>query len=314
MFKFFLKPVFLLLIFLNLGFFILIKFNYQPLKNILTSRNEVVDHGEEMINLYKVADVPVLIENDDLFQFLVSSPSYLVYDRDSEMVLFSKNTDEEFYPASTVKLMTALVVLDVYNLDEEITIESTDLKFGNHLGFYSGEKLKVIDLLKAMLIASSNEAAYILASHSQLSAGYEEFIDLMNLKAKELQLEKAVFINPIGLDNLKQKTNAKDLLKLTKTFLNQEVLKNIVAMKTTKVSDSLKAKTHLLKNTNQLLDDETYFGVKTGTTRLASQVLISLVKKDKKELIIVVLKSKDRYNDTANLFKNTFKSYNWLAY
>lgn len=314
--KVFFKLLLFFLIFVNIGFFILAKMNFQPLKDILVGAYQTQNYGETEISLYEIADIPILKdgESDNLAEFLNSSSSFLVFDRNSETILFSQNADQTFYPASTTKLMTALVVLDIYDLDDVITIKSSDLKFGNSLGFFGGEKLKTIDLLKAMLIESSNEAAYILAKHSNLANGYDDFIDLMNQKTNQLGLDNTVFANPTGLDDLNQKTTALELLKLTQFFLENDLLRDIVSQEKTSITDLEGTKTHYLYNTNKLLDNETFFGVKTGTTGLAAQVLVSLVKHQQKELIIVVLKSKDRYNDTTNLFEKTFDSYQWVSY
>lgn len=314
--KVFFKLLLFFLIFANLGFFILVKINFQPLKDILVGAYQVQDYGKTEIDLYQVADIPILKENktNNFENFFNSSSSFLVFDRNSETILFSQNADQTFYPASTTKLMTALVVLDIYDLDDIITIKNSDLKFGNSLGFFGGEKLKVIDLLKAMLIESSNEAAYILANHTNLARGYDDFIDLMNQKTNQLGLDNTVFANPTGLDDLNQKTTGLELLKLTQFFLKNELLKDIVSQEKTSITDLEAIKTHYLYNTNKLLDNETFFGVKTGTTGLAAQVLVSLVKHQQRELIIVVLKSKDRYNDTTNLFEKTFDSYQWVSY
>ncbi len=304
----------------NLVFLFSYKYNFR-FTNVFLSQSKVETPklAPIFIDLLAVKDIPFLKDfssttsTQSAFFDKLQTPAFLVMDRDSAVPLFAKNIEETFYPASTVKLMTALVTLDLYSLTDEIVVNKNDLKFGNSLGFRVGERLTIEALLQAMLIVSSNEAAVILANHS--SAGsYENFISVMNEKAKQLNLKSTNFINPTGIDHQDQRSSVLDLAILTQFFLKNQFLTETVAIKKILITDVAKHYTYLLNNTNQLLDNQQYFGVKTGTTNLASQVLISLVKKDNHSLIVVVLKSQNRYNDTEKLTKETFTNYQWLSF
>lgn len=241
---------------------------------------------------------------------LLNSKSVYAYDVKSATVLYEKNADRLLLPASTTKLMTAVVALEIADKDEVIKFKKQDALESTPLGFFDGEELTVEDLLKASLINSSNEAAYNLAYLDP--NGLESFVNRMNIKAQELSLKDTFFENPAGFDGEGQKSSARDLTILSKYAMQNPTIKDIVAIKNTQISDITQMHLHTLNNTHQLLGVfEGVKGIKTGTTEGANQVLITLYERDGHEIILVVMGSEDRYEETKHLLNWVFDVYTW---
>lgn len=241
----------------------------------------------------------------------ISAEAYLVIDATSKQVLLEHASRQYFYPASTTKIITALVAGELYPPNQQLTITTNDLALGNSGHLHWGETYTVAQVLAALLIESANEAATTLANHSQ--GGYDYFVGLMNQKAKALNLSESYFTNPQGYDDNRQQASAHDLAIASLELLRQPTLSSIVAKPVEKIVSNGGVVSNLV-NTNQL-----YFlphsyqikGVKTGTEKLAKQVLVSLLEKDGQQLLIVVLSSHNRYNDTLSLANFTFANFLW---
>jgi D-alanyl-D-alanine carboxypeptidase (penicillin-binding protein 5/6) len=241
----------------------------------------------------------------------------ILLDSDSGQILYAHRAGERLAPASTTKLMTALLVVESGRYIEPVTIEPEDLVGGSAMGLASGETLTVRDLLDGLLLVSGNDAAYALARHvgrSLPGSGrpLERFIARMNARADELGLHDTAFRNPEGLDAAGHYSSAADLAALARAALRQPVIAQLVATAGTTVQTSRRA--YPLRNTNQLLG--TYpgaLGVKTGTTDAAGECLIALVERQGQRLLAVILGSGDRYADTASLIDWGFEQHRWLA-
>lgn len=242
-------------------------------------------------------------------QIIASAAS--VIDIDSGSILFEKNPDELLFPASTTKLMTAIIAREVYSLDQVITINQVPDLEGASIGFVSGEQVTVDDLLKASLIQSGNEAALLLAQN--YPDGESAFVELMNKKAQELELKDTHYQNSIGFDAHGHYSSAKDLALLSRYFMRDPVLKEIVATKTTTVGDVRGWYRHQIWNTHKLLNpEEGFVGIKTGTTEGAGEVLITEVDRNNHRLLFVVLGSHDRYQETLKLLDWVENSFIWV--
>lgn len=243
---------------------------------------------------------------------MINAQAALVMDTKTKQILWSQNEHELNYPASTTKILTALTAREFYSLTEDIQIAGGDLSDGNPLGVKGGEKIRVDTLLKALLIESNNQAASILANH--YPGGQLNFVASMNQKAKDLGLAETYFVNPQGYDNELQRATAFDLAVAALELLRDNYLREIVAQATLQVKDANGRDFHW-RNTNQLLSRTdlgwTVIGVKTGTTNLAKEVLISLVKKEEVELLIVVLGAQNRYNETIKLANFSWENFSW---
>ncbi|MBD3279528.1 MAG: hypothetical protein GF390_02340 [Candidatus Pacebacteria bacterium] len=247
------------------------------------------------------------------FTASVSAQAVYVIDLPTAAVLLSKNNQQLLYPASTTKMITALVARETYALDQVLTVESEASTEGNGMGLQLQEKISVANLLTGLLVNSGNDAAYTLANHHP--QGYEGFIKAMNQKAQDLHLDQSHFKNPSGFDHPEQLTTAHDLAILAQALMQDEFLRNLVATPKIAVTDITGKINHYLVNTNSLLTSEAgVVGIKTGTTELAGEVLITQLETNAQQLLIVVMNSQHRYADTKKIINWIFANYYWVDY
>ena len=239
----------------------------------------------------------------------ITAEGIIVYDMDSSVYLYKRNEDELLAPASTTKILTALVALDHYDLDDIVTVH-TVMNNGAMMGLVSGERITVENLLYGALIQSGNDAAYALAE--AYPGGVEKFVEAMNAKAKMLSLNKSSFTNPVGFDDINHKMTPGDLVRLGSIALNNKIIAKMVAIPQITVSDVTHSYFHVLKNVNQLLGKiPGVGGIKTGWTEEAGENLMTLIERDGHRLIIVVLRSADRFGETEKIINWVFSNYEW---
>ncbi|HEX7542581.1 MAG TPA: serine hydrolase [Patescibacteria group bacterium] len=231
----------------------------------------------------------------------VSAEGIYLVDLPSFTPIFSRNENLKLFPASTTKILTALVAYDVYKPDQVITVKKT-ITDGQVMGLAVGEKITVENILYGMLVYSGNDAAYVLADNY----GYDKFITLMNKKAMALGMKNSHFVNPNGLDVGSQYSTAFDLSLAARELLKNSYLSKIVSTKEITISDVDFKYFHQLTNVNKLLGEiQGLGGLKTGYTENAGENLVSFYKKNGHQFVIVILKSLDRFNDTRNII-------NWI--
>src|SRR4030042_4518901 len=224
----------------------------------------------------------------------VTALGIVVYDVDSGVYLYKRNEGELLAPASTTKLLTALVALDSYNLDDVVTVK-TVMNDGQVMKLVSGERITVENLLFGALIHSGNDAAYALAEH--YPGGVDKFVEAMNKKAKELHLDNSTFTNPVGYDDPNHKMTPIDLARLGSVALDNKVIAKMVAIPQITISDVTHTYFHPLKNVNELLGKiPGVGGIKTGWTEEAGENIITLIERNGHHVITVVLHSQDRFN------------------
>ncbi len=239
----------------------------------------------------------------------ISAQAALVYDLESGIVLFGRNPETSLSPASTTKIMTAIVALEHYDPDEVVTI-STVANDGQTMGLVPGERITVENLLYGALIQSGNDAAWALAEH--FPGGEPAFVKAMNTKAKELNLTATNFTNPVGYDDPAHKMSASDLTRLAAYALKNRTITKIVAIPQITISDADHVRYHALENVNALLGKiPGVAGIKTGWTEEAGENLVTLVERDGHRVITVVLKSQNRFSDTETLIGWVFANYRW---
>lgn len=258
-----------------------------------------------------IEELPVLRAAAPTLQPELTAAAAYAVDLTSMTVLYEKNPDQSLYPASTSKIMTALVALDQFNLNQELLVATEAANvIGTKLPFLSGQKVLVADLLAALLIFSANDSAYILANN--YPGGYNAFIEAMNQKAQQMGLNQTSFVNPAGLDELGQKSTARELNLLARELLKQAYLRDLVSTPYKQIANLEQGWSFDLYNTNQLLGQIVGVrGVKTGTTKLAGEVLITLVEREGKQILISLLASQNRYLDTSRLLAWIFNNYEW---
>lgn len=239
----------------------------------------------------------------------VSARNVFIMDRDSKVVLFAKDADQQVPQASTTKMMTALVVLDHYPLDRVITVTRA-YPIGENIGFQPGEKITVEQLLYAMLVQSGNDAAEILAEN--FPGGRAAFVAAMNAKAQDIHLDNTHFQNPTGIDEDGHYSTAADLARLGDFAMRNSVFAKIVGTKSAVVSSVDYSVSHVLNNINELLGQVAgVTGIKTGYTEGAGQSLVTLVERNSHPVIIVVLGSQDRFGDSRRLIDWIFGNFTW---
>jgi D-alanyl-D-alanine carboxypeptidase (penicillin-binding protein 5/6) len=228
------------------------------------------------------------------------SRAVVVMDASTGGVLYAKNPDLKCPPASTTKLMTAIVAIENANLADIVTISNKAAHVSPHkAGFKRGDKVTVEKLLYAALLGSANDAAVAL---SEAVAGSEaRFVELMNRKAVEIGARDTKFINSNGLPGPGQYITAYDLSKIMSYALRYPILKQIIGTRVTGVSTE-NGNAIFLKNTNRLLwSDEDLVGGKTGYTRKARHCFVCAAERNKGTVIIALLGSPSR----ENLWKET---------
>ena len=242
----------------------------------------------------------------------ITSKAYLVADKKTGKVLFGFNAGQKMPPASTAKLMTALIALDIYNLDDVVSVPEICTTVDSTKAWLPAEqKFTVRELIYSMLIGSAGDSACVL-SIGKLP--YENFVSLMNRKSALLGLTNTHFSNPIGLDDSEGQnySTPQDLLVLSETVMKNSLIAD--AVKTTKFDlRSVDKKFEVsVYSTNQLLYEiPNTLGIKTGTTESAGEVFIYDYADEQKDLIIVVMGSQDRFSDTKKLLSWTMNSYSW---
>ncbi len=229
----------------------------------------------------------------------VSAESIYLIDLPSFTPVFSRNENLKLFPASTTKILTALVAYDAYKPDQVITVKKT-ITDGQLMRLVVGEKITVENILYGMLVYSGNDAAYVLADNY----GYDKFVALMNKKTQTLGMKNSHFSNPNGLDSGSQFSTAFDLSLAARELLKNPYLSKIVSTKEITISDVDFKYFHQLTNVNKLLGEiQGLGGLKTGYTENAGENLVSFYKKNGHQFVIVILKSQDRFADTRNIIK-----------
>ena len=238
----------------------------------------------------------------------IRSRAAVAMDAETGRVLYAKNPDRFLMPASTTKLITALVVLDNARLFDVVTISARAAKTPpEKIGLKKGERVTIETLLHAALIKSANDAAVALA---EAVAGTEKaFVKLMNKKAVEIGAENTRFINASGLPGKGQHITAYDLAKIMGEAIKSPVLKEILNKLVTEVSTE-SGRSVVITNTNKLLwHDEDIVGGKTGYTRQARHCFVCFGTRENDAIIVAVLGAPNR----ATLWKESERLIDFAA-
>lgn len=240
----------------------------------------------------------------------ITAKAAVVMDSDSKVVLFSKNPNLLFSMASTTKIMTALVALDYYKMDDVLIVKTENVQ-GVNVGFKKGQKLFFKDVLYGMLLPSGNDAALAVAENYK---GEEKaFIQRMNEKAQFLHLYNTHFADPTGLADSQDYTTALDLAKLASYALGNKTFSEVVRTREMSISDVSGENNYMLYNINKLLGISGVTGIKTGYTNEAGQVLVTSKLENNSTIIIVVMGSLDRFSDTEKLLSLVSNNIDYLT-
>lgn len=242
----------------------------------------------------------------------LSTNFYILIDNETNQILVSENENIRIYPASTTKLATALTALNIYPLEEVVTI-SKDYLDGKVMELKAGDKVSIKTLVAGLLIHSANDAAFSLASH--YPQGITGFVDQMNLLVKKYGLNNTHFINFDGLHSPDHYSTPYDLSQLARLAIQNPTLRYFVKIKSMDLSDIYGQKIYKVQSTNELLGViPEVEGLKTGWTPEASGCFIALLNLDGHYLISVVAQSQDRFNDTKILLNWAKENLTWRMY
>ena len=259
--------------------------------------------------------------NDNL---KIYSDAVILIENQTGKTLYEKNSEQKMYPASTTKILTAILSIEKGNLNDKVTVSKTaiaQMKPGYTSAYLSeGEIISVEDLLKVLLINSANDASNVLAEY--ISGSIDSFVNLMNEKSKELGCTNTHFVTTNGLHDDNHYTTAKDLAIIARYCMQNETFRKIVSMKKCVIPATNKSEERIYKNTNDLINPTSGYyypsciGIKTGFTSEAKNCLISACSKNGLQVIAVVLGASitenhksARYVDSKTLYDYTYSNY-----
>lgn len=251
---------------------------------------------------------------------IIYSGAAILIDSNNGDILYEKNANNLMYPASTTKILTAIVAIENCSLDEKIVASESAIsaiKSGyTNANIQIGEELTMEQLLYALLLNSANEAANVIAE--RVGGSIENFANMMNAKAIELGCRSTHFVNANGIHSDEHYTTASDLATIARYCMQNETFRKMVSTLEYQLpaTEQYPSTDRILKNSNSLLKSENNFyypyaiGIKTGFTTQAKNCLVSASNKDGLELISVVLHAEAtedgrsaRYLDTINLLE-----------
>lgn len=274
--------------------------------------------GIENLSFASTENTAIVSNSDEL---TIGSEAVLLTENESGNILYEKNSEEILYPASTTKIMTAIITIEKCNLNKTTTVSQNAVDTVpdgyTNAGLVAGEKLTINDLLYALMLASANEAANVLAEY--ISGSTQEFAKLMTEKAKELGCKNTVFLNANGMHEEGHYTTAKDLCIIANYCIKNETFNKIMDTMEYSIpaTEQHPAEDRILTNTNSLINPESKFyykyatGGKTGFTTPAGCCLVTFAKKGKRKLTCVILnaqKSDIRYSDAITLFNYGYEN------
>ena len=237
---------------------------------------------------------------------------YLSYDLDNEQLMYSKNINATIAPASLTKLMTSLILIENYNLSDyiEISLPSDYIYEGKVAYLKSGQKMTIESLLEFILIYSANDACFAVVQ--LFNENNDDFIALMNKRAKQLGMNNTNFKNPDGLDQDGHYTTLSDLLILSKEVIDNYELLSIIMRKS--FISNIEGEDKVYLNTNKLIE-RNFYGLKTGWTNEAGLTFIGLNQSNDRNILTIVNKSfvnekKDNhFVDTQNLYSASIDTF-----
>lgn len=240
---------------------------------------------------------------------IVSAQAVYIFDPDSGTTIYEKNSTARVYPASTTKLMTALIALETYELDQVLTVETGGAAAGQTIDLAPVDQLTVENLLYGLLVDSGNDAAVALAEN--YPGGYNQFIAKMNQEASRLGLTGTRFANVAGFENPDHYTTARDLTLIAREAIANAAIRKIVSTKEVVFYDITAKKRFAFESTNKLLGLPGVRGLKTGWTPASGECLVTLVTRDGKSILLTVLNSTDRFGESEKLIDWVYANYDW---
>lgn len=297
-------------------------------------RNEAVFASQN--HLLPLEKVLLPVKKNDMADIELTAKAVLAIDNASGTVIYEKDADKKLPIASLTKLATALTILElsdkniyaiqglakkkIYNLDKPIVITKSAIdQEGDSGSLKEGEAIKASDLLAAMLIASSNDAAWALAEdagrEAEKGGGIGDFIGLMNELARNEKMDETHFSNPTGIDDKENYSSASDALRAAQKLMQYyPAAFALTKIKRMDIASADGGQIHRLENTNKLLGKMAgIIGGKTGFTDEAGESLALIVKNNANGAVIsaAIIGSKDRFGEMEKLLNWIWNSYEW---
>lgn len=254
--------------------------------------------------------------------FTVSSAGAVMIESKTGKILYGKNENEKLYPASTTKILTAIIAIENCSPSDKITasydsVMSLPSGYSN-AAIQPGETLTFQELLEMFLIHSANEVGTIFAEH--ISGSVQNFATLMNQKAASLGCKNTHFTNPSGIHDVEHYSTPYDMALIAQYCMKNESFRNVVSKPSCTITATDKYEERYFRNTNDLLNSRSKYyyeyaiGTKTGYTTQAKRCLIATALKNELELITVILGDSpamddSRYRDTIKMFEYGFSNY-----
>ena len=247
----------------------------------------------------------------------INAKSALLIDNKTNKVLYSKDMNRKMFPASTTKILTAILVLENHSLDEKVTA-SYNAVMTIPSGYSTAsiqidEVLTVEQLLELLLVHSANDAANVLAEYT--GGSIDSFVAMMNTKINELGLSDTHFTNPYGLQDNNHYTTAHDLAIIMQYCLKNDDFRKIAGQASCAIPSTNKSEPRKYSSTNELLiaGNSNYYpnliAGKTGYTSEAGECLVSAAYNDNLELVGVILNSNSRFKDTRSLYNYGYTNF-----
>ncbi|MFO7262963.1 MAG: D-alanyl-D-alanine carboxypeptidase family protein [Bacillota bacterium] len=240
----------------------------------------------------------------------LSSAGALLMDLDTGQILYEKQADQPFYPASITKILTAIVAIENGDLDDVVTVSENAVRAdGTRVYLVPGEQKTLRELLYAMMVNSGNDAAVAIAEH--IAGSVEAFAQLMNQKAADLGATHSHFVNPSGLHDDNHYTTAYDMAIIAQYAMRNPVFREIVQTKTMPWNGD-EWQSQLVNHNRLLWQYEGATGIKNGYTSKAKQTFVATAKKGETELLAVCLQAPSQaamYNDLITLLNYGFEAY-----
>lgn len=244
----------------------------------------------------------------------------IVMEASTGLILYEKNINEQYYPASITKVMTALLAVENSSLGEIVTFSKKAVfdidQDSSRIGIDVGEQLTMQQCLYAILLESANEVSYAVAEH--IGGSVEGFAQMMNDKAKSLGCLNTNFVNPHGLPDTEHVTTAYDMALITREAMKNETFRKIIGTRTYTIPPTnIQPQSRPMANHHKFIRKESYFyddciGGKTGYTSKAKYTLVTIAKRGDLEIISVIMKddtSEHQYKDTQKLLDFGFDNF-----
>lgn len=243
----------------------------------------------------------------------VDAGGLMVMEVGSGRPVYSKEPDRRLKPASTTKIMTAILAIESGRLDDVVTVSRNASRIeGSRIFLEEGEKQTLRDLVYALMLVSANDAAVAIAEH--LAGSVQAFAELMNRKAREIGCTGTHFVNPHGLDHPNHYTTARDLALIARYAMQNPTFRQLVATREWQMPWPAKNSTRTIFNENRLLYSEDGTGVKTGYTTAAGHCMVASAKRGDLEVLVVLLDGQPSFwRDIRRLIDFFFEEYSpWV--